>query len=217
MNGILAIWHDCVAGAEPDYESWYTSEHLVERLNVPGFLRGWRYEAVDADPRFFTYYDTETVEVLSSPAYLERLDHPTPWTRRIMQSAFRLVSRTVCELTACSGALAGSHVVTLRWDTGVRPSAPGEVAMRLAGCDEVARAQAWTAARTQTPQTEEARVRGGQDALIGGAIVADCLREADARAVSARLASEGYLDALGCADRCTIGIYRLLCMLPRAG
>ena len=215
MKGILAIWNDCAVGAERDYERWYTMEHFPERLSVPGFLRGWRYEALAGDPQFFTYYETETPDVLTTEAYLARLENPTPWTRRIMQTAFRRMSRTVCELTACTGALAGSHVVTARWQPGAAPASV-ETARRLAASDDVARVQAWTPARLQTPATEEVRGRGGQDTLIGGALIVDCVREADARAAGARLASHEYLTALGGAERCTIGIYRFLCTLTHA-
>ena len=38
--GILAIWNDCAPGLEARYEHWYRSEHLVERVSVPGFRSG---------------------------------------------------------------------------------------------------------------------------------------------------------------------------------
>lgn len=215
MKGILAIWNDCAAGAEGDYERWYIAEHFPERLSVPGFLRGWRYEAVAGDPQFFTYYETERPDVLTSGPYLARLDDPTPWTRRIMQTAFRRMSRTVCELTASTGVLAGSHVVVARWQPAAAPASV-EAALRLAASDNVARVQYWTAAGVQTPEMAEVKSRGGQDTLIGGALVLDCVREGDARVAGARLASDECLTALGGADRCTIGIYRFLCMRTHA-
>src|SRR5689334_3313392 len=96
MTGILAVWNDCVPENEADYVRWYVGEHLPERVGVAGFRRGWRYEAVSADPHYFTYYDTDAPEVLESPAYLARLQNPTPWTRRIMTSTIRNATRTVC-------------------------------------------------------------------------------------------------------------------------
>jgi len=36
--GILAIWNDCRAGREAEFEAWFQGEHLLERLAVPGFL-----------------------------------------------------------------------------------------------------------------------------------------------------------------------------------
>src|SRR5271167_3920790 len=115
MSRILAVWNDCATGAELDYEHWYVSEHFPERLSIPGFRRGFRYEAASAAPRYFTYYETDTSEVLASPAYIERLNDPTPWTRRIMQSTFLHVTRTSFDLAANLGPMWGSDVLTMRW------------------------------------------------------------------------------------------------------
>lgn len=35
--GVLAIWNDCRAGREAEFEEWFQGEHLLERLAVPGF------------------------------------------------------------------------------------------------------------------------------------------------------------------------------------
>ena len=52
-KGILAIWNDCAKGEETNYENWYQNEHLPERLGVPGFIRGRRYENLVDSPKFF--------------------------------------------------------------------------------------------------------------------------------------------------------------------
>jgi hypothetical protein len=36
--GILAIFNDCRAGREAEFEAWFQGEHLLERLAVPGFF-----------------------------------------------------------------------------------------------------------------------------------------------------------------------------------
>jgi hypothetical protein len=43
--GILAIWNDCARGTDAEFEHWFQSEHLAERLAVPGFRLGRRHEA----------------------------------------------------------------------------------------------------------------------------------------------------------------------------
>ena len=48
--GILAIFNDCRAGREVEFEAWFQGEHLVERLSVPGFLFGRRHKALRARP-----------------------------------------------------------------------------------------------------------------------------------------------------------------------
>ena len=41
-KGALVIWHDIAAGCEGDYNEWHSKEHLLERVRVPGFRRGYR-------------------------------------------------------------------------------------------------------------------------------------------------------------------------------
>jgi hypothetical protein len=214
MTGILAVWNDCAPGAEIDYEQWYTREHMPERLSVPGFRTGWRYDGVIGDPHFFTYYTTDTPDVLASPAYLARLENPTPWTRRIMQSTFRRAIRTVCELSTCIGAMAGSHAVTLRWQGTVDSAPAAAAASELASIEGVTKVQIWTATGALTKQTEEARIRGG-DALIGGSLVVDCVRRSDAERVSGLLVSGQYGQRLAPKSDAMLGIYAFLCMLEQ--
>ena len=113
--GILAIFNDVHSGREAEFDAWFQGEHLEERLAVPGFLFGRRHEAIAASSAFFNYYVVESPEVLTSKRYLERLDNPTPITRRIMSEVFRNMNRTVCHRVARRGAFHGSYVVTARY------------------------------------------------------------------------------------------------------
>ena len=112
VPGILAIWNDVATGREADFDTWFQGEHLVERLGVPGFRFGRRHEAVSGAPRFFVFYVTDGPEVLTSKAYLERLDNPTPMTRMIMSEVFRNMNRTSCRRVARRGDFRGSYAVT---------------------------------------------------------------------------------------------------------
>jgi hypothetical protein len=221
VTGILAVWNECAPGEEAEYERWYIGEHLPERLSVPGFCKGWRYEALSGSPKYFTYYETDTSGVLASPAYMARLENPTPWTRRIMKGTFLSASRTVCDRTEVFGDMAGGHVVSVRWEGRAEPSAAKQLAQDLSTIVGVTKTQVWTSSLAQTPPTEEVRVRGGSDALIGGALIVDCVRAADAQAVSARLARGGDLKTLNLSQAPAGGVYTFLCLLegkttPRA-
>jgi hypothetical protein len=211
MSGVLAVWNNCAPGAEPEYERWYLREHLPERLGVAGFRRGWRYEAPSANPRYFTYYEVDEPQVLLSPGYLERLQNPTPWTRKIMTSVFRDTSRTVCKVSLSLGAAAGGRVVTMRWDARAPMESVMEMAYELHALGGVARVQVWSATEAQTPATEETKVRGGADERIGGALVVDCIGDSDARAVNAWLAStwRGRIDEQSLP---VVESYSFLCM-----
>src|SRR5580700_2090419 len=72
-----------------DYDEWYLAEHVPERLAVPGFESFERYERLDdvaaastAHREYLTTYRVRSLAVLTSPEYLQRLDNPTPLTRR---------------------------------------------------------------------------------------------------------------------------------------
>jgi hypothetical protein len=60
----LGIWMDVDAVGLDDFNAWYRAQHLPERLAVPGFLRGRRYESEAGGPRYFTLYETADASVL---------------------------------------------------------------------------------------------------------------------------------------------------------
>jgi len=124
-TAILAFWADVDASGEVDYNDWHNREHMPERCAVPGFLRGRRYIAVAAAPKYFMMYETETLETLASPAYVERLNNPTPWTRKCL-ALFRNSNRTACRTTLSIGRGLGGAVATIR----LGPSAGREQALR---------------------------------------------------------------------------------------
>ncbi len=124
-KAILAFWADVDASGEADYVDWHNREHMPERCAVPGFLRGRRYVAVAAAPKYFMMYETETLETLASPAYVERLNNPTPWTRKCL-ALFRNSNRTACRTTQSIGGGIGGAVATIR----LGPSPGREQALR---------------------------------------------------------------------------------------
>jgi hypothetical protein len=101
-RALLAFSHDVTPGSETDWTEWHDREHVPERLSVPGFLRLRRYLRLGVGPRFFYFYETDGLAVLQSPAYLERLSHPTPWTTRCMPYVCNN-TRTACTVSATLG------------------------------------------------------------------------------------------------------------------
>jgi hypothetical protein len=105
--GYLVITNDVASGAEVAFERWYQGEHLTERLGVPGFHNARRYVAIEGGPRYLAFYETDSIDVLTSAPYRARLEAPTPLTREIMpffRNTYRTVMqcdyRTVCGLGA---------------------------------------------------------------------------------------------------------------------
>lgn len=210
VTGILALWNNCAPGHEPDYEAWYQGEHLPERLAVPGILRGRRYEALAGAPHYFTYYETVSPDVFVSDAYLERVENPTPMTRKIMSGIFIDMSRTVCRRVACHGDMRGGVAVTARLvEEGLAHGTLAEnleaLAAGLAGLQGVARAELWVASdETGRPASAEAKLRG-KDATIAACLFVECLREGEAEVVR-RALDDGPHGAI-----METGVYRLLC------
>jgi hypothetical protein len=101
-KGAMVTWHDALAAGGADFNEWHSKEHLAERVGVPGFLRGYRFVALAGAPKYFILYEVEELAILTSQPYLDRLNHPTPWTRRSM-ATFRNNNRTLCRVLASFG------------------------------------------------------------------------------------------------------------------
>jgi hypothetical protein len=114
-SGAVAIWHDIAPEGREAFYAWHGAEHMPERAAIPGFLRGRRYVAIAGAPEFFNLYETATIAVLSGRDYLDRLDHPTPWTVETVRH-FRGVARSLCEVAHSRGAGEGGLIATFRYD-----------------------------------------------------------------------------------------------------
>ncbi len=112
-KGVLAIWNGIAPEAEADFVAWHVREHIPERVGVPGFLRGRRYVGEAGHPKYFNFYETEDVSTLKSPAYLERLNAPSDWTRRVVKH-FRDTIRTPCTIAFSAGRGDGGWLGTIR-------------------------------------------------------------------------------------------------------
>lgn len=113
-SGAVAIWHDIVPEGRTQFYAWHGREHMPERAAIPGFRRGRRYIAVDADLEFFNLYETRDADVVRSDDYKARLDNPTPWTLSTVQH-FRDVARSLCAVAFSSSGGDGGLMATLRY------------------------------------------------------------------------------------------------------
>jgi hypothetical protein len=75
------------AHLEEEYNDWYDTEHLIDRLSAPGFESGRRYVAATTGPRtYVAIYDLADPHVLETPAYCKVSGNNfTPWTKRLMR------------------------------------------------------------------------------------------------------------------------------------
>lgn len=113
--GVVCIWHDLTPDAVDEFYQWHNREHMPERVAIPGFLRGRRYMVVAGAPTYFNLYEAESVEVLGSKDYLDRLNAPTAWTRRVVPS-FRRIARSICRVAFSEGVGQGGFMLTQRFD-----------------------------------------------------------------------------------------------------
>ncbi len=92
--------------AEDEFNDWYDTEHIPERLRVKGFINAERWIGAD-DPRIaFATYDLETIDVLQSAPYLAFTGvNQSPWTKRV-EGGLQKIGRFVGEQIT-PGNLAG--------------------------------------------------------------------------------------------------------------
>jgi hypothetical protein len=114
-QGVVAIWHDLTDAIKPEFYQWHSREHMPERLGIPGFNLGRRFIALTGTPEYFNLYEADSLDVVGGPAYLERLNNPTPWTKRTVPG-FRNVSRSVCRVECSIGVGQGGVMHAVRFD-----------------------------------------------------------------------------------------------------
>ena len=109
----VIIWNDVSPEGRDAFYAWHDREHVPERLSIPGFLRGRRFAKPGHSPEWLTMYEADDLAVLTSAAYLARLNAPTPATERTLPY-FRNTSRAVCRLVHSAGSSTGGHMLAMR-------------------------------------------------------------------------------------------------------
>ena len=185
-SGFLAIWSDIEQKALTDYRHWLTREHTTERVTTKGFLasRVFRADRSDVD-RFFILYELETPEVLDGPAYLARLNAPTPWSQRIMPQLGNFILGGGI-IVARGGRGEGSTIAALRIEH--LPEQPKRLADAVVSLDGIAAVQigATDLARTTVPTVEKGMRR--QEGLFAGLFIVEALDDISLRGALGRMA-----------------------------
>ncbi|MDR3538236.1 MAG: hypothetical protein P4L71_17205 [Acetobacteraceae bacterium] len=116
-EAVVAIWNGIAPEARESFYDWHVNEHMPERVGIPGFRRGRRYIAADADtaPEFFTLYEADAMPVLQGQDYANRLNDPTQGTSA-NTSQFRDTSRALARVLVSHGPGAGGVALTIRFD-----------------------------------------------------------------------------------------------------
>jgi hypothetical protein len=70
---------------EDEFNDWYDLEHTPDRASIPGFESARRFVCVSGWPKYVSFYDLETAQVLESEAYrVVAWERFSPWTKRVM-------------------------------------------------------------------------------------------------------------------------------------
>jgi len=197
----LAMWWDIAGETRVEFEHWHSHEHFPERLAIPGFLRASRWSSADGGEGFFVLYELADHGALSSPAYLARLNAPSPWSARMMPQHRNMV-RSQCRVLESRGAVLSRQLLTIR----LAPAAGREDALRsalrtladrlvqrpgIAGMHLLRHEQPAIAA------TEEQRMRGLRDGAADWIVLVNAYDSGALRAVAAAELSDGALGQIG--------------------
>ena len=120
-QGVLIIWHAMTPEGDQEMIRWHDKEHVAERVGIPGFLRGRRYDSADRPREYLDIYETEDAETVRSAPYILRLNFPTEWTKRVLPH-FRNTVRFGCRVVLTTGRGQGGGLLALR----ARPAAGRE-------------------------------------------------------------------------------------------
>ncbi len=163
----VAMWWDVPPEMQAEFEDWHSHEHMPERLAIPGFLRGTRWVAASGEPSYFVLYEVVDLETLTGGHYLERLNDPTPWSRKMMPHHRNMV-RSLCEVRESFGRGVAQALAKLEQEVPAHllsalPERRGLAAAHLLESRPMA----------GIAQTVEQKIRGGDAAaswitLIGG-------------------------------------------------
>jgi hypothetical protein len=85
-RGLLLTLTEPAPAMEEEFNAWYDTEHLAERLAIPGFRSARRWVRAGT---YLATYELDSAEVLRST-------HQTPWSRRCLGKCLTF-KRWACE------------------------------------------------------------------------------------------------------------------------
>jgi len=161
---------------------------MPERLAIPGFLRGSRWIAQSGKPSYFVCYETENLKTTTTGPYLDRLKHPTPWSRKMMP-LHRDMVRSLCRVRATHGHGIGQALATIRFS----PEGPLPRLGKWPGREGIVGAHLLQSLPPDgIPRTAEQKLRGG-DAIADWVLLV-CGYDAKAVSAAARSLALGKVE-----------------------
>ena len=97
--GLLLTMTEPPAAMDEEFNAWYDTEHMAERLSIPGFLsaRRWQRDCKPGEGKYLATYELTSPGVLDTPEYMAHVgEHFTPWSKRCLGAA-TFFRRWACE------------------------------------------------------------------------------------------------------------------------
>ena len=89
LGALIAVL-DFHGVAIDEFNAWYDTEHIPERLRVPGFLSAQRWLSADGQPLSIVTYDLRALNVLASPPYRAIAgENFSPWSKHVIGACKR--------------------------------------------------------------------------------------------------------------------------------
>lgn len=129
-RGLLLTMTEPPPAMDEEFNAWYDTEHLQERLAIAGFrsARRWVADLAPREGKYLATYELDSAAVLQSPEYQARFANATPWTRRCLDACV-VFRRWACEQVAPGDAgphSAASALLLIAADTPFDiPDVPG--------------------------------------------------------------------------------------------
>jgi len=123
-KAVMINWSDVAPEHRPAYYEWHSREHMVGRVTIPGYQRGRRYLAAQAQRDFLVLYEVDDLAVVTGSDYLAKANKPSALTQRTTPFVKNAI-RGLAAVRASFGIGTGGCALTLRFD----PRAGGESAL----------------------------------------------------------------------------------------
>lgn len=95
--GALIVVMDYTGLDWEEFNDWYDTEHIPERLRVPGMLAAERWLSTAGDNLHVAIYELESLAVLETPAYKAIAgENLSPWSKRMFRKV-KAMRRFECE------------------------------------------------------------------------------------------------------------------------
>jgi hypothetical protein len=213
-QGALMLWLDVAPEMAREVDGWYIDEHMPERIDIGGYLRARRFEAVEGGPVYLTLFEAQTPAALASEGYLRLVGRISEQSRRI-RSGFSNVVRNTFAVRQSRGRGVGTIVASLRLAPVVAAHAEAAVEALDAQVPQLLRRHGvvgvhWLeAAPDVRARMDAVRAVGQSDATADYVLLIEATRVADVKAVRRDVLSAAALAQAGWGEQ-GFGIYNLL-------